>query len=197
MNISNSKLESTMVSMAGTLLYLREMRATLLKKPLVPKTVAGLMTATHAELSKLEVQFESTRRAAALDAQPFLTEWLRRTGMQLGGIFRAKTARTFGPGIELTVSGGIEAAHLYCHAVAGIRVVELTLADAEIALLQGVVSTIGDIPVREQASYNLVALRDADVHDQVSGTSKRVLQVRIPIQGTERTGWARCGNLIL
>lgn len=186
-----------MVSMAGTLIYLREMKATLLKKPLVPKTVAGLMTATHAELSKLEVQFGVTRRAAAADAQPFLNEWLRRTDMQVGGIFRAQTARAFGPGVELTLTGGIEDAHLYCHAVAGIRVVELTLSNAQITLPQGVVSTIGDIPVREQASYNLVALRDADVRDPVSGTAKRVLQVRIPIQGAERTGWARCGNLIL
>ena len=74
MNISTSKLESTMVSMAGTLIYLRDMTATLVKKPVVPKAVAPAMTATQGELAVLEVQCEATRRAAVADAQPFLDE---------------------------------------------------------------------------------------------------------------------------
>jgi hypothetical protein len=197
MNISTSKLESTMVSMAGTLIYLRDMTATLVKKPVVPKAVAPVMTATQGELAVLEVQFEATRRAAVADAQPFLDEWLKRTGLEVGGIFRGRTSRAFTHGPELQVSGGIEAARLYNHLVNGIRVVDITLVDARITSLFGLGAVVDDIPVKEQASYNLVALRDFDVADETAGTSSKVLHVRIPIQESERKDWARSGNLSL
>lgn len=197
MNISDSKLESTMVSMAGTLIYLREMTATLLKKPVVPKAVASLMAATQGELAMLEVQFEATRRAASADAQPFLDEWLQRTGLQLGGILRGQTVRTFTHGHRLSVTGGIESARLYNHLVSGIRVVDITLVDAEIVYPHGAVARVEDIPAREQADLNLVALRDFQVRDEGSGAVAKALHVRVPIQAAERTSWAHLGNLIL
>lgn len=197
MNISNSKLESTMVSMAGTLIYLREMSATLVKKPVVPKAVAPVMFATQGELAVLEVQFEATRRAAVADAQPFLDEWLRRVSLQVGGVFRGTTWRAFGHGPELQVTGGIEAARVYNHLVSGIRVVDLALVDAKLVSLFGSGAAVADIPVKEQASYNLVALRDFDAPDATSGTTAKVLHVCVPIQETERTSWARNGNLSL
>lgn len=197
MNISNSKLESNMVSMAGTLIYLREMTATLVKKPVVPKAVAPVMTATQGELAVLEVQFEATRRAAVADAQPFLDEWLRRTGLTVGGVFRGRTARAFAHGPELQVTGGIEAARLYNHLVNGTRVVDITLADARISTGSMSGTVVDDIPVKEQSAYNLVALRDFDEPGPAGEALSKVLHVRIPIQESERGNWARSGNLRL
>ena len=196
MNISNSKLESTLVSMAGTLIYLRDMTSTLAKKPVVPKAVAPVMTSTQGELAMLEVQFEAARRAAHVDAQPFLDEWLRRTGLQIGGVFRGRTV-AIGPGRSLQVEGGIDSAQLYNCVVAGIRVVDIALADACIALPHYTVPTVSGIPTQAQDSYNLVAMRDFEVIDSAAGTRKEVLHVRVPIQYAERTAWASSGKLIL
>ena len=196
MNISNSKLESTLVSMAGTLIYLRDMASTLAKKPVVPKAVAPIMTSTQDELAKLEAQFDAARRAAHVDAQPFLNEWLRRTGLQVGGVFRGRTV-AIGSGRSLQVEGGIDSAQLYSCAVAGIRVVDIALADASISLPHYSVPTVSGIPTQAQDAYNLVALRDFEVVDSASGARKEVLHVRIPIQDAERTGWASSGKLIL
>lgn len=196
MNISNSKLESTLVSMAGTLIYLRDMTSNVAKKPVVPKAVAPVMTSTQGELAMLEVQFEATRRAAHVDAQPFLNEWLRRAGLQVGGVFRGCTV-ALGAGRSLHVEGGIDSAQLYSCVVAGIRVVDIALAHACISLPHYSVSTVSGIPTQAQDSYNLVALRDFEVIDSVSGAQKKVLHVRIPIQEAERTGWASSGKLIL
>lgn len=198
MQVSNTKLESMLVSMAGTLIYLREMTATLVKKPVVPKAVAPVMTTTLGALDVLEVQFETTRRAAVADAQPFLEEWLRRNSLLPGGVFRGQTERAFAGGPRLQVTGGIESARLYNHMVSGIRVVDITLVDAKIALPhRAAAGCVDDIPVGEQGNFNLVALRDFEVRDEATGAVTKVLHARIPIQESERAGWASCGNLII
>lgn len=198
MTLSNSKLESTLVSMAGTLIYLREMTGVLAKKPVVPKAVAPNMLATQGALVVLGAQFEATRLAAVSDAQPFLDEWMRRVGIEVGGIFRARTVRAYTHGQPLGVTGGIEKVHLHQFAVSGIRVVDITLVGAKIQVPGvGQVDALEGIPVRDQASFNLTALRDVETLDPATGAKRNVLHVRIPLQEAERSNWARSGDLEL
>jgi hypothetical protein len=196
MTISTSKLESTLVSMAGTLIYLREMASVLASKPIVPKAVASDMPATLGELAVLGVQFEAARRAAAADAQPFLDDWLTRVGLHVGGVFDAKTARRHAPGDPLRITGGVERVALLAVPIAGVRVVDVTLIGAELHVPRlGIVRSVDEIPVRDQADQNLCALRDVKTVDPVTGASRIALHVRIPLKTDDRTAWARAGNL--
>jgi len=196
MTLKGPKLEAALVSMAGTFIYLHELASTLNAKPLVPKSVEGLMHGTQGELAGLQVQLEATRQAALKDAEPLLTAWLNQMGLHVGGVLRARTqARA---GTPLWVTGGIARARLHHYAINGSRVVDIALDGAKLSLPDArILSLVNDIPVREQASFNLNALRDVETKDLTTGAMSKALHVRVALQATQRRRWQRDGLLEL
>ncbi|KVP75367.1 hypothetical protein WJ96_06290 [Burkholderia ubonensis] len=196
-----SKLEATLVSMAGTFMYLHDMVSTLNRKPLVPRAVEPLMAATMTELDTLKAQFEASRQAALKDAQPLLDEWLSQVGLTVGGVIRGVSwRRALGStrGATLTFEGGIANARLHHFALDGARVVDFTLDGAQLRLPSGQIArTVADIPVRAESMYNLTALKDIETKDARTGEASPVLHVRVPLQAVQREQWMRNGNLEL
>lgn len=201
MAAKGNKLESSLVSMAGTLIYLQEMETTLTDKPIVPKSVVSHMARTQGELDMLKVQCKAVRLAAERDAAPLLEQWLEQVHLPVGGILTARTApyyRGYSAGNTLMVRGGIERVRLHHYLVNAVRVVDITLVGAELELPDGrKLRTLSEIPVREQSSYNTLALRDYEHKHPDTGEVSRVLHIRVPIQAEQREKWARCNNLEL
>lgn len=192
------QLEALLVSMAGTLIYLHDMAATLAKKPLIPKAVEADMAATGKELDILRMQFQAARQTALQDIQPLLDDWLRQVDLQVGGMFRARTHRAYHSGPELMVTGGIEHAQLHHLMVMGVRVVDIKLIGAQIRMPDGrTIAKVSDIAVRDQENYNLTALREVETKDPVSGATSTCLHVRVALQADQRSQWTRSGNLEL
>ncbi|WP_157657810.1 hypothetical protein [Burkholderia ubonensis] len=200
MAAKGNKLEASLVSMTGTLIYLNDMEKTLKRKPLVPRSVESLMAPTQVELEALSKQFQATREAAVKDAQPLLDEWLRKMGLSVGGCISGCTWRHLAGrhGSTLTFEGGIEHARLHRYALSGTRVVDFTLVGARLGLPSGsFVRTVEDIPVRNQADFNFCALSDVQTLDARTGETVRVLHVYVPLQEDQRERWARLGDLEL
>lgn len=196
MTLKGTQLEAALVSMAGTAIYAHEMTATLEGKPMVPKSVEHLMSATQAELDVLGVQLKAVRLAAARDAEPLVTAWLAQLDMRVGGMFYGRTQAPHGCG--LTVTGGIVSARLHHYALDGVRVVDIELAAPEIRLPDlRVVGLVEGIPVREHSNYHLYALRDCTHTDLNTKSTTKVLHVRVPIQKAQRSRWERSGKLTL
>lgn len=196
MALKGNKLEGALVSMAGTLVYLHEMAAVLAKKPVVPQSVAAMMVDTQRELDTLGKQLAASNAAVGKEAQPLLDEWLRLRGLSVGGCFSGRTTRSAGK--SLTITGGVAHAQLYPRMIGGVRVVVVRLVGGQIGLPDGqVVRTVSEIPVQDQDSYYLRALRDIKAKVAEPDVTSLVLHVLVPIQEVQRMNWAHEGVLEL
>jgi hypothetical protein len=193
-----NKLESTLVSMTGSVIYLHDLSKTLEKKPIVPQSVTELMPETQAQVASLKSHFERSLAVVRKEAQPFLDEWLAQQSLLVGGVFRGSTrGRTFGHFDTLTVEGGIEHAQLHRYLIDGTRTVDFTLIGARLGLPDGsVVNCVNDVPTTRW-HFNLTALHDVVAKDPASGAEARTVHVRVPLQGLMRDRWARDGELEL
>jgi hypothetical protein len=198
MATKGNKLESTLVSMTGSVIYLHDLSTTLEKKPIVPQAVTALMPETQSEVSALKSHFERALAVVRREAQPFLNEWLAHQSLLVGGVFRGRTRGcTLRHFDTLTVEGGIEHAQLHRYLIDGARTVDFTLIDARLGLPDGsVVNCVNDVPTTRW-HFNLTALRDVVAKDPASGAQVRKVHVRVPLQGPMRDRWARDGELKL
>ncbi|HDR9103753.1 TPA: hypothetical protein QDB04_000527 [Burkholderia vietnamiensis] len=199
MAMTEKQLESALVSMTGTLIYLREMVNTLNRKPVIPVAVAPLMPDTAYKVGELQSAFEAAELAARAEAQPLLDEWLMRRGLVAGGILRATTFGRYSGGAKSNVTGGIVSMRLHAHLDEGVRVVAVYLAEPAITVPGGLTYTgLNAMPqrFRYQSECNFNAFGDATVKD-ASGSEIKALRVSVPIQAKQRTEWARRGNLEL
>jgi hypothetical protein len=200
MATKGSKLESTLVSMAGTLIYLRGLAATLSAKPIVPQAVTSHMPHTGNEVAALKLQFESAQRAAHQEAQPFVDEWLRLVGLQVGGVIRGTMGHRISSRTDvLTFEGGIADARLHHSPVNGVRVMSFTLDGARISLSDGssgaLLSELTESLNR--GHFNTTAMRETVDEDAEAGTKVRKLHVHVPVQARMREDWVRCHTLQL
>ena len=188
MATKSNKLESALVSMAGTLIYLQELESTLTSKPMVPKAVSTYMARTQAELDVLKAQCNATRLAATNDADPLLATWLEQLHIPVGGILAANFWTYSG---MAKVQGGVARATLHPFLLVGLRVVDIVLEGAEICLPDGrVIRSFSELSANDQFLHQTVPLRECE-HTPPDRGSSRVLHVYIPIQDVNRKTWAR------
>ena len=200
MATKDTKLEAALVSMTGTLVYLRDLAATLSAKPIVPQSVTSHMPQTRAEIAALKLQFENAQRVAHQEAQPFVDEWLRLVGLQVGGVIRGTMGHRISSRTDvLTFEGGIAHARLHHYLVSGVRVMSFTLEGARISLSDGSSGTLLS-ELREplnRGHFNTTAMRETIDDDAESGTKVRKLHVHVPVQARMREDWVRGHTLQL
>ncbi|MBU9200249.1 hypothetical protein KTD31_02365 [Burkholderia multivorans] len=197
MAMTEKQLESALLSMTGTLIYLKEMANTLNRKPVLPTAVSHLMPDTAYKVGELQTAFDAAEMAARAEAQPLLEEWQARVGLVAGGILRATTFSRFSGSHKAEVTGGIVSAKLNSYLAEGLRVVVVRLEGAAIRTSDGrTYASLADMPerFRYQSEHNFNALADATYTD-TGGAKVQALHVLVPIQAKQRTEWARRGNL--
>jgi hypothetical protein len=200
MATKNTKLEATLVSMTGTLVYLRDLAATLSAKPIVPQSVTSHMPKTGAEIAALKLQFEGALRVAHQEAQPFVDEWLRLVGLQVGGVIRGTMGHRISSRTDvLTFEGGIAHACLHHHLVSGVRVMSFTLEGPRISLSDGSsgASLSELMDSLKRGHFNTTALRESLDDDVEAATKVRKLHVHVPVQARMREDWVRGHTLQL
>lgn len=108
---SEATLTKELISMASSISYLGEMEKVLRKKPVIPKSVQGVMAPAAAELENLLNHFNVVRAQADACAQPTIAELLRISLNKEVGDAVSGNVRMSGVNIEF--SGVLEKAAIW------------------------------------------------------------------------------------
>ncbi|GBG14246.1 short-chain dehydrogenase [Novimethylophilus kurashikiensis] len=177
-----NQLEAQLISLAGTFIYLKKIRAVLDRKPLIPRHMEGVMASVKQELGTLDTSFDGVEEATRVVSENLLLDWLHGLGMSIGG---SLTCRVGGVGIE--VSGRIESLSLFPELMEGNwRAVEVLLVPASV--MQWGEST--NLDKIEKASSDTKRLFQSRAH-VVNGRAETAVAVRVPIQELQRERLSR------